>query len=70
MHMIRWLLLLFTGLKFGKVLLTGGTMLISVVAYAWIFGWRYAVGFVGLLFVHEMGHYLAARACGVIVAMT
>ena len=47
--------------KFSKFLLTGGTMLISVFAYSFIFGWRYAVGFVLLIFVHEMGHYLAAK---------
>jgi Zn-dependent protease len=57
-------LLLFSGLKFGKIFTTGGTMLISVVVYAWIFGWGYAIGFVALLFVHEMGHYLAARHRG------
>ena len=39
-------------------------MLISVVTYAWVYGWRYAVGLVGLIFVHEMGHYLAARQVG------
>lgn len=39
-------------------------MLLSVVAYAWLFGWPYAVGFVALLFAHEMGHYVAARRCG------
>ena len=39
-------------------------MLISVFAYSWIFGWPYAAGFVGLLFVHEMGHFLAARQRG------
>jgi len=33
-------------------------------AYAFVFGWPYAVGFVGLIFVHEMGHYLAARQRG------
>lgn len=47
--------------KFGKFLVTGGTMLFSVFAYSFIFGWRYAVGFVLLIFVHEMGHYLAAK---------
>jgi len=62
--MIKLLLLLFSGLKFGKLLASGGSMLISVVVYAWIYGWRYAVGFVALLFVHEMGHYLAARHKG------
>lgn len=44
--------------------LTGGTMLLSVIAYAFIFGWWYAVGFVLLIFVHEMGHYIAARQRG------
>ncbi len=62
--MIKWLLLLFGALKFSKLLTTGGTMLLSVGVYAWIYGWRYAVGFVGLLFVHEMGHFVAARQRG------
>jgi Zn-dependent protease len=50
--------------KLGKVALTGGTMLLSVIAYAFVFGWSYAVGFVLLIFVHEMGHYVAARRRG------
>lgn len=62
--MIKLFLLLLSGAKFGKLLTTGGTMFISVVAYAFIFGWGYAVGFVFLLFVHEMGHYVAARYRG------
>jgi len=47
--------------KIGKFLMTGGTMLISIVTYAFVYGWRYAVGLVGLIFAHEMGHYMAAR---------
>jgi len=39
-------------------------MLLSVFAYGLVFGWRYAVGFVLLIFVHEMGHYIAARQRG------
>jgi Zn-dependent protease len=39
-------------------------MLLAVFTYAWIYGWRYAVGFVGLLFVHEMGHFLTAKQRG------
>jgi Zn-dependent protease len=62
--MIKLLLLLLSGVKLGKLFTTGGTMLISIVAYAFIFGWWYAVGFVLLLFVHEMGHYIAARQRG------
>ncbi|HPV24801.1 MAG TPA: site-2 protease family protein, partial [Casimicrobium sp.] len=49
--MTKLLLLLFSGAKLGKLFTTGGTMLISVVAYAWIFGWGYAAGFVALMFV-------------------
>jgi Zn-dependent protease len=65
--MLKTLLLLLNAAKLGKVLTTGGTMLLSVFAYALVFGWRYAVGFVLLIFVHEMGHYLAARQRGLAV---
>lgn len=65
--MIKALLALLAAGKLGKVLLTGGTMLISVFAYALIYGWWYAVGFVLLIFVHEMGHFLAARQRGLAV---
>lgn len=50
--------------KLGKFLLTGGTMLLSIFTYAIVYGWWYAVGFVALLFMHEMGHFLAARQRG------
>lgn len=62
--MIKLLFLLFSGLKFSKLLLTGGSMLVSLVVYGFIFGWRYAAGFIALLFVHEMGHYIAAKQRG------
>lgn len=65
--MIKLLLLLLSGAKLGKIALTGGTMLLSVVVYAFVFGWKYAVGFVVLLFVHELGHYWAAKARGLAV---
>ncbi|MEY8877830.1 MAG: site-2 protease family protein [Leptothrix sp. (in: b-proteobacteria)] len=60
----KLLLLLLSGAKLGKLLTTGGTMLLSIAVYALIYGWRYAVGFVLLLFVHELGHYIAARRRG------
>jgi Zn-dependent protease len=66
---MKFLLLLLTAGKLGKVLVSGGSMLLSVVAYAFIYGWRYAAGFVGLIFVHEMGHYLAARRRGLDVGL-
>lgn len=64
---MKLLLLLLKGAKLGKVLTTSGTMLLSVVAYSFVFGWWYAVGFVALIFVHEMGHYIAARQRGLAV---
>lgn len=64
---MKLLLLLLKGAKLGKVLTTGGTMLLSVFAYALVFGVWYAVGFVLLIFVHEMGHYVAARRRGLAV---
>lgn len=61
---MKLLFLLLNAAKLGKLLTTGGTMLLSVAVYAWIFGWPYAVGFVLLLLCHEMGHYIAARQRG------
>ena len=57
-------LLLFSGLKWGKLATSGGSMLLSLLIYATIWGWRYAAGFIALLFAHEMGHYIAARQRG------
>jgi len=65
--MLKLLVLLFGALKFGKFGITLGTMLLSMGAYALLFGWRYAAGFVLLILVHEMGHYLAARERGLAV---
>jgi Zn-dependent protease len=48
----------------GKLPASGGSMLLSLVFYATIWGWRHATGFVALLFAHEMGLYIAARQRG------
>jgi Zn-dependent protease len=48
-----------------KILTTSGSMLVSIGAYALIWGWKFAVGFVALLFVHELGHYIQLRREGV-----
>ena len=62
-------------LKFGKVafvavkglkfLTTSATMLVSVAAYSFIWGWQFAVGFVLLLLVHEYGHVIQLRREGI-----
>ena len=56
-------------LKFLPVILkTGGSMLLMIGIYTLMFGWPFAVGFVLLLFVHELGHIAAARRCGIKVS--
>jgi Zn-dependent protease len=46
------------------ILKTGGTMLLSIWAYAMVWGWWFAAGFVILIFVHECGHLIAAKRLG------
>ena len=67
--MSRLFLLLLAGLKFGKLFGTVASMAISIGIYALLFGWRYAVGIVAMLFLHEMGHYIAARQRGLRVRL-
>ena len=58
-------------LKFGglllkfKVVTTGASMLVSIAAYTWIWGLPFAIGFVLLIFVHELGHVLELRRQGI-----
>ncbi len=49
----------------AKILTTSATMLVSVVAYSFIWGWKFALGFVLLLLVHEMGHVIQLRREGI-----
>lgn len=44
---------------------TLATMLLSIGAYAIEWGWLFALGFVLLIFVHEMGHAVAMRIEGI-----
>ena len=49
-------------MKYLPVLLkTGGSMVLSIGMYAMFWGWKFALGFVVLIFVHELGHVFAAR---------
>lgn len=44
---------------------TLATMLVSVAAYATAWGWAFALGFVLLIFVHELGHAIVLRREGI-----
>jgi Zn-dependent protease len=58
---LKGLLVLF---KFGKFFTTALSMLVSIGVYAIFFGWKFAVGLVLLIFVHEIGHVLIIRYKG------
>jgi Zn-dependent protease len=55
--------------KFGFVFLKFFSIFISVAAYALIWGWKFAVGFVALILVHELGHYVEAKRQGLDVSI-
>jgi Zn-dependent protease len=48
-----------------KLFASTGTILVSLAAYALLWGWPFAAGFIALLFVHEMGHVIALRREGI-----
>lgn len=52
-------------LPFGKVLLSGGSIMLSIFAYAAGQGLSFAVGFVLLILIHELGHGAAMRSNGI-----
>jgi len=57
--------ILLPALKFLPIILkSGGTMLLMIGVYTAMWGWKFAVGFVLLLLVHECGHLLVAKKFG------
>ncbi len=48
-----------------KILVTAGSMAVSIAAYTTIWGFWFAIGFVVLLLVHEMGHVIQLRREGI-----
>ncbi|HZR90788.1 MAG TPA: site-2 protease family protein [Gaiellaceae bacterium] len=51
-------------LKFGFAFAKFASIFVAVGGYALIWGWQFGIGFVLLILVHEMGHYLEARRQG------
>jgi Zn-dependent protease len=57
----------FKFLIFGA-LKTSLSMIFMIWAYSLLFGWKFAAGLVFLIFVHEMGHVIAAKWLGLPVS--
>jgi Zn-dependent protease len=50
--------------KYGFAFAKFGSIFVAVGGYALIWGWRIAIGFVALILIHEMGHFIEARRLG------
>ena len=50
--------------KYGFAIAKFGTIFIAIGGYALIWGWRFAIGLVALILIHELGHYIEARRLG------
>jgi Zn-dependent protease len=50
--------------KFSFVLVKFSSIFIAVAAYALIWGWTFAFGFVALILIHELGHFIEAKREG------
>jgi Zn-dependent protease len=61
----KGLLLLLKAAPFAKLLLTGGTLVASIAAYAINGGVAFAVGLVLMILIHELGHGAAMKQAGV-----
>ncbi|MCZ8519628.1 MULTISPECIES: site-2 protease family protein [Paenibacillus] len=58
----KWILALLKWSKFGGTLLS---MAISMGGYAVVYGWRFGAVLIYLIFIHEMGHVIAAKKKGI-----
>ncbi|HLK59534.1 MAG TPA: hypothetical protein VKU00_23430 [Chthonomonadaceae bacterium] len=66
---LKGLLVALKFLTVGKLLIAGGSMMLSMFLYASAFGWPMGVGIVMLFLVHESGHALAALRLGKPIGM-
>jgi Zn-dependent protease len=64
---LKFKFLLFAIFKI-KLFTSSATMLVSIGAYALIWGWQFGVGFVALLLIHELGHVFEAKRQGIPVS--
>jgi Zn-dependent protease len=65
----KGLLLVLLNLKWlvfvPKLLLSFGSLIVSIWFYALFFGWKFGIVFVLLILVHELGHYVTFRNFGI-----
>lgn len=63
--LIKFKAFIFAGIKFLPLILKGSfSLFLSLGLYAMMFGWRYAVMIIVLIYVHEMGHYIWMKFYG------
>lgn len=58
---LKWVFAIFKLAKFSTVF----SMFLSLGVYTVIYGWKFGVALIYLLFVYEMGHLWAARRKGI-----
>jgi Zn-dependent protease len=56
-------------IKFGVFVFKFLGLFVSVGAYALIWGWKFGVGFVAMILIHELGHFVEARRQGLEVSI-
>ncbi|HET7657722.1 MAG TPA: site-2 protease family protein [Bacillales bacterium] len=59
---LKWVIGLLKFTKFGTTFLS---LIVSLGSYALFYGWKFGVVLIYLIFVHEMGHLVAARQKGI-----
>ena len=57
---MKWLFALLKIAKVGSLI----SIFVSLGAYALVYGWKFAVALVYLIYIHEMGHLLPAKRKG------
>ncbi|HST26534.1 MAG TPA: site-2 protease family protein [Gaiellaceae bacterium] len=50
--------------KYGFAFAKFASIFVAVGGYALLWGWQFGVGITGLILIHELGHYVVARALG------
>lgn len=66
---MKALFILLNASKLGPALWSALTIVLSIATYAQLYGWPFAAGFVGLIFIHELGHLVAAWRRGLPVSL-